>query len=495
MSSGRLRLARAAGLLACTAILLLAFRWLAAELAAAHLAVEAGRVEQALGRGQPRWEWAPRHREDLVAGRIFGNGRAQPAPGGLAITSTGTDPFELGLPIAQRLDLVHWPVLTIASDGHAAVEAGTVWADSHGAACLTPAVHWQAGAPLRIDLREQPAVDAQGRACSLPVAATMLRLRIRAAAGTSWTLRQVALGSPHPMDGQPSAVEPPTTRPTVEAQLAALDGSIPSPWVWLPADASAEQLLAWRDEAVHRQAGALAVRVDRPPRVAPEAIPRAFGWLACGAYLGALVYLARRPRPEGLTLLAAFAGPLWLIAGLQWGERAAWPAVWAFGGALAFAGWTHRLDGDGRRWTWIGPWTSPGWWAPLLLVPVAIAVGLAWGHPFEPIKPGRALVYVGWAMLQQWLLLGFALPRLERIMPAKPWAILGVAVLFALMHTPNGALMQLCLLAELFWAACFSRTRSLLPVALAHAASALIVGATLVGPVLRSLEVSARFFF
>ena len=62
------------------------------------------------------------------------------------------------------------------------------------------------------------------------------------------------------------------------------------------------------------------------------------------------------------------------------------------------------------------------------------------------------------------------------------------------LHTPNGALMQLCLLAELWWAWCFRRSRALLPIAVAHTACALLVEAGLVGSLLRSLEVSARFF-
>ncbi|MBU6248821.1 MAG: CPBP family intramembrane metalloprotease [Xanthomonadaceae bacterium] len=494
MPSGGIRLARAAGLLACTAVALLAFRWLAAELVAVHLAHAAGRVEQALQQGQPRWQWLPRKRRDLVAGRVFGNGRVRPAPGGLTITSTGPDPFELGFPVAQRLDLVHWPLLILRSEGRATARVGVVWADGRGRACLTPARPWPTGTPLRIDLRQLDAVDPRGQPCLLPLAATMLRLRVQAAAGTVWTLQQVALASPDRADGPPSTAASLDTPASVPAQLAALDGSVPSPWVWLPANASAEQLLAWRDDAVRRQAGALAVRVDVPPSPPREGAPGGSGWLACVIYLAALIQLARRRRSPGLTLLAAFAGPLWLIAGLQWGERVDWPAVCAFGGALLFAGWNHRWAGTADGWAWIGRWNAAAWWAPWLLLPAAIAVGLAWGHPFEAIKPGRALVYVGWAMLQQWLLLGFALPRLERVMPARRWAVLGVAILFALMHTPNGALMQLCLLAELFWAACFVRSRSLLPVALAHAASALVVGATLIGPVLRSLEVSARFF-
>jgi len=72
--------------------------------------------------------------------------------------------------------------------------------------------------------------------------------------------------------------------------------------------------------------------------------------------------------------------------------------------------------------------------------------------------------------------------------------VLLTALVFALMHTPNGILMQLCLLAELWWAWCFRRSRALLPVAAAHAVCALLVEAGLVGGLLRSLEVSARFF-
>ena len=72
--------------------------------------------------------------------------------------------------------------------------------------------------------------------------------------------------------------------------------------------------------------------------------------------------------------------------------------------------------------------------------------------------------------------------------------MLAAALAFALLHVPNGTLMQLCFLAELWWAWCFVRQRSLLLIALAHAACALVVGAGLIGDGLRSLEVSARFF-
>jgi len=491
---GHLRYTRAAGLLVCVIALLIAFRWLAAELTAIHLANEAGRVLHTLRQGEPRWQWQPREPEDLVAGRVFGDGRVKPAQGGLEITSGGTTPFELGLPVARRLDLMHWPILALASSGTAIANVSVMWRDEDGTACLTSPQIWHAGATLRIDLHQRPGLDPRDRPCPLPINASMLRLRISAPAGTSWVLQRVALESMDPGYEAPRATIRPDPLPAVDAQLAALDGSTASPLVWLPEGARAEQLLAWRDQATDRQAGAIVIRADLPPHADRPVLPNWLSWLAGGIYFVALLHLARRPRGDLITLAAALAGPLWLLAGLQWGGRASWPAAAAFASALAFAAWSTRDKGL-RQWCWLGRWKSAMWWAPLLLAPVAVAVGQLWGHPMEPVKPGRAVIYLGWAALQQWLLLGFALPRLERVLPSGPWAILAVATLFALMHTPNGTLMQLCLLAELAWATCFTRTRSLLPIAIAHAASALIAGATLVGPVLRSLEVSGRFFF
>ena len=106
----------------------------------------------------------------------------------------------------------------------------------------------------------------------------------------------------------------------------------------------------------------------------------------------------------------------------------------------------------------------------------------------------HAFLYVAWASLQQWLMLAVVLRRLERWPGGSTLPILGAATLFALLHTPNGMLMQLCFVAEVCWAWCFLRSRRLLPIALAHAGCALLVESGLAGGVLRSLEVSARFF-
>ncbi|PMQ02948.1 hypothetical protein DyAD56_21995 [Dyella sp. AD56] len=96
--------------------------------------------------------------------------------------------------------------------------------------------------------------------------------------------------------------------------------------------------------------------------------------------------------------------------------------------------------------------------------------------------------------MQQWAVLALVMGRLERTGLPRTTVILVTASLFGLLHTPNGSLMQLCALAELWWAWSFMRSPRLFPIALAHAASALLVESGLTGHLLRSLEVSARFF-
>ena len=90
------------------------------------------------------------------------------------------------------------------------------------------------------------------------------------------------------------------------------------------------------------------------------------------------------------------------------------------------------------------------------------------------------------------MLLAVAGSLLDRAIP-RPFAVLVTALAFALLHTPNGLLMQLCFVAELGWAWWYTYHRSLLPVALAHAAAAVVLQAGLTGGILRSLEVSARY--
>lgn len=486
-SSARGILVKTGWLLAVVAVLL-AFRLLAGALTAQHLAQEA-RTELALLRAdQPLWRWTFTTTEDLVAGRAFGRADVQAIKDGLRITSRDGTPFDLGLPIAHGLDLMHWPILQLDRGGREPVALSILWQAPGSATCASAPLTWR-DAHLDLDLRALDASAPGTARCSLPANAGMLRLRLTMAEGQQMVLRNAAL-----LAADPHALVPtPQDLLGSSGTTAARSSSEAVPIVRLHATASAEQMLARRDEALAWRPAAIVITdgtslAGNPPWPLPRWLSR----IATTAYVLMLLVFSRRPRPTLPTLLAGMLGPLILIAGLQWGQRPSLPGMIAFGAALAFVfRIQHRTATP--TWRWVGAWRSSGWWRPFVMIPVALLVCVVWGHVLEAVPLRRALVYLGWAALQQWLILGFALGQLEKLLPVA-WAVLAAALLFALLHVPNGALMQLCFLAELWWAWCFTRQRAVLPIALSHAACALLVGAGLIGDGLRSLEVSARFF-
>lgn len=474
---------KTAWLLAVVATLL-AFRLLSSALTARHLAQEARSELALLSAGQPLWRWTFTTTEDLVAGRAFGHADVQAVDDGLRITSRDGTPFDLGLPIARGLDLMHWSILHLDRRGEEPVTLSILWQAPGSATCASAPITWR-DAHLDLDLQAVDASVPGTRRCAPPANVGMLRLRLTMAQGQELVLRTASL-----LAADPLALVPP---PQALADSSARSSGVAVPIVRLPATASAEQMLARRDEAVARRPAAI-VTVDGTSLAGSpqDSMPSWLSWAGAVAYALVLLVLSRRPRPVLPTLLAGMLGPLVLIAGLQWGQRPPVPGVIALGAALAFV---FRIQHKAAppNWRWFGAWRSAGWWWPLALIPVAQLVCVIWGHALEPVPLRRGLIYLAWAAMQQWLILGFGLGQLEKLLPT-PWAVLVAALLFALLHVPNGALMQLCFLAELWWAWCFTRQRALLPIAMAHAACALLVGAGLVGDGLRSLEVSARFF-
>src|SRR6185437_14178337 len=101
-------------------------------------------------------------------------------------------------------------------------------------------------------------------------------------------------------------------------------------------------------------------------------------------------------------------------------------------------------------------WNSPpAWPMPFALLPPTLLLIAGYGGHCTAPTPGHVLTYLLWAILQQWLMLAVVLRRLEGGRQHPAFAVLLAALVFALMHTPNGILMQLCLLAELWWVWCF----------------------------------------
>jgi membrane protease YdiL (CAAX protease family) len=471
-----------AGLLATLAILA-GLHALAAKLTTRELAHEASAELVSYRAGSSPWAWRFERPADLVAGRVFGTATLAKTLNGLTFTSKDGSPFEIGLPLIRPVDLGRLPGLRLGASASQPLTLALIVREALDRQTLTVpvAATWQAGrieSDLHVDQLHW--FDEQGLPHPAPRTAAMLRLRFSIPAQGSVTL--VSAGLHRPAD--------PVGRASETLQKT------------LPAGLSAEQVLEARDRLHEAEPTAVALPTGVALSPAPtETGQPSFSYLLASAYALLLIALSLQSKPGGrwrawIDVTACVAGPLWLIAGLNLSQRPAIAPVFAFAAGLLYAlrlAWPNRtnarLAGD---WRWIGG--RRAWLLPLLLVPVALVLGLALGHEATRPTLARALTYLGWALLQQWLMLAVVMRRLETSTPA--WLAIGVsATLFALLHTPNGQLMQLCFLAELWWAWCFMRSRALWPVAFAHAVCALVLESMLAGtPFLRSLEVSARFF-
>jgi hypothetical protein len=485
-------------------VMLLALRLIAAQVTAFHLRTTAQQQLAAIKANQPLWQWRLREPRDLIAGHAFGHAQVVQAGDTLRVTSLDGTSFELGLPVAWSLDLGHWPILQLQMETTATGTLGLLW-QPIGAAptCVASTATWlEPGTKkIQLDLRHLDWQEADGTRCRPIGVAQMLRLRIQVPAKGAIVLREAALLTAQPFDHDRrlDLVDLPSDPAT---QQQAIGHAInnpelsPSPVIRLPAYSSAGTMLALRDALREHWPAALIVPFGTTLQAKlPSARSSVVDWIVCVFYVFAALALSLRrihahARPL-LEIAVCLIGPLWLIAGLNWGLHATALGIVAFIGGVMYAfivEWRLRP----RPWKWFGH--RRAWLGALVPVPVTLLLLVVFSHGMQPIRPLHALTYLLWALLQQWLMLTVVMGRFEQALRNTTWAILVTAGLFALLHTPNGLLMQLCLVAELWWAWCFVRSRNLVPIAVAHATCALLVEAGLGGGLIRSLEVSARFF-
>lgn len=467
--------------------------WLTRE----HLSARAANTWSALREGRPLWQWPLQRPEDLVARRVFGAVELARTPLGLRITSLDGSPFELGLPLPEPVDLAHWPLLQLRAHSTAPGTLHVRYQASESApACQTdqPLPLLAGAQPAPLNLGELTWHSTQGAACQPPAnVAYMLRLQIQVPAHTTLAVSQADL-----LAQQPQRLDKATTE--IQLPLAA-DAQVPTsqraPMVRLPADASSESMLLLRDYARQTWPGAPILPAGQlVTTTIRAALPPWVDWATLVLYLIFLVTLSWRHTREvqrpWLEVAAIAFGPLWLIAGLRWDAEPSIPGAMAFVAALAYGGL-----GEWRRrpvaWSWSARRPSDWLW-PLVPLPVAAVLIALDGHALTRLPALHVAAYFAWALLQQWAMLALVMGRLRQTQLPMLAVMLITATLFGLLHTPNGALMQLCFLAELWWAWCFFRAPRLLPIAVAHALAALLVESGLTGHWLRSLEVSARFF-
>ena len=127
----------------------------------------------------------------------------------------------------------------------------------------------------------------------------------------------------------------------------------------------------------------------------------------------------------------------------------------------------------------------------------AILVAIHLGTIRHPISTRTWVMtfggYTVWSFVQQFLLQGYFLFRLLRLLPRREWAALAAAIMFSLAHLPNPILTPVTLI----WGACacfvFLRCRNVFPLAAAHALLGITVAITIPGPMVRNMRVGLGY--
>jgi hypothetical protein len=101
--------------------------------------------------------------------------------------------------------------------------------------------------------------------------------------------------------------------------------------------------------------------------------------------------------------------------------------------------------------------------------------------------------YTVWSFVQQFLLQGYFLFRLLRLLPRREWAALAAAGMFALAHLPNPILTPVTFIWGLCACFVFLRCRNVYPLAAAHAILGITVAVTIPGPVVHNMRVGLGY--
>lgn len=167
----------------------------------------------------------------------------------------------------------------------------------------------------------------------------------------------------------------------------------------------------------------------------------------------------------------------------------AWIAITTW---ISFPGWNalgFRKAGFGRS-LWVA-------FAAVAVAIVAHAVAFRMHTLREPMAlRGWVLTFGGytlWSFVQQFLLQGYFLFRLLRLLPRRESAAVAAALMFTAAHLPNPILVPLTLI----WGTCacfvFLRHRNIYPLAIAHAVLGITVAVTVPGPVVRNMRVGLGY--
>jgi membrane protease YdiL (CAAX protease family) len=101
--------------------------------------------------------------------------------------------------------------------------------------------------------------------------------------------------------------------------------------------------------------------------------------------------------------------------------------------------------------------------------------------------------YSVWSLAQQFLLQGYFLARLVRLVPSTTAAAVTAAVIFSVAHLPNPILTLLTLVWGLAACLVFLKTRNIWPLAMAHAIFGICVAITVPATVMHNMRVGLGY--
>ena len=502
----------------CALAILPALDMLARHQLRQQLVTSAGDTLGALIHADTPHQWSAQDPADLIAGRAFGTTDTQFSDDGFRLRSQGKE-IQVGVVLASTIDLGRFSLIDISMQTETSGSIGLIVGESLDTpACLsamTPLVSGET--TLTINVREVEWHCQSGHAVP-PKRAAMLRLSLDLPAKSSVTLHDVRARTRTNLDPQalvdlalPLLPDP---REKIEfqrmlARIAENADQMTWPILQLPIEARVEQSLQARDQIRSAIADAVLVPVGDYPTVVERAeawhaqsrkpSPVRLSWLWLAGYIGLLLALRLKPPLDQrlramLELLAATAVPLVVVVGGFIGDNISPLVLGACVATIVFA--LSLLIGDAPAEP-SARTLKRGWWVALASVALAVAVILELAHGQLPQQlPGMAQVarYLAWAAVQQFLICVIVAERIERVTASSRIALLGAALIFALLHTPNGMLMQLSFVGGLIWIWNWQRHRALLANIVAHATSGLLLAGSLPPQWLHSAEVSARFF-
>ena len=479
----------------------------------AHLRDEAAHLLALAANGESPYHWRFRSDEDIVAGRVFGADETVFRDDTL-IVKAGAGAFDIGLPLRRSIDLRRFPLLHIMAQRPARADLRIVVRERLDGPELTSAALLldPGSSAITLDLRQLDWFE-QGHRVDAPRTAAMLRLRFLLAAGLRLRVDAASLARPAGAQRMDlSAAPDPIVLPDdVTARAAALQRISQqteprtTPLIQLNQRGSVETQILERNAILNVVPAAIVmpqnayadalVQARAQARGEPARTSSSLRWLAALLYAGvALLIRLRPPRHARLRalgeILVAVAVPCWLILGGNYrGSSDRWQAF-VLACALIFV-----LSLRTRAWQWRG---SPRAWLFALAVPAgALAIGLL-GHrdgvPAREFGPWLFERYLVWALLQQYVLCVVCTERWLIVTGNSLQAVYIGALSFGVLHWPNAHLMLATFAGGLCWCSLYLRERALLPLAVSHTLSALILLALLSPEWLLNANVGVRFF-